>query len=253
MLNKTYQIWIFVGFVGFHCIANISLFIIEIGGEHPMIKDRQDEILWDTVTILRDQNRFENALVLFKTLIERTFSTLKLPTKVLEEVKMDIPSNDFVKLIRIKDKEIYQFLNNSDTTRAYESFLEYIEKLSEITPEADRKKILANILAEQTQRHVESIIPIFDSAMAIPVKLEHAEAYTSTEAAEIIGVTDQTIRRWCEKGKYPDAIKTHGGHWRIPKKYFKITLEEALKRKSFEQELNSFNGQFAKGNEDEFF
>jgi excisionase family DNA binding protein len=60
---------------------------------------------------------------------------------------------------------------------------------------------------------------------------EKAEVYSSTEAAEILGVSDQTIRRWCEKRKYPDAYQTDGGHWRIPKKYFKITLVDARKRK----------------------
>ncbi|KAA9013841.1 helix-turn-helix domain-containing protein [Niallia endozanthoxylica] len=215
-----------------------------------MIKEREEEILWDTVTILKEQNLFENASVLFKTLIERTFLTLKLPTKFLEDIKIDLPSNEVVNLIRILDKKIYQSLKSSDTTLAYESFVEYILKLSEIVPETDGKKIIAKILAEQTQNYNENHMAVAE--LTIPITVEHTEAYTSTEAAEIIGVTDQTIRRWCEKGKYPGAFQTEGRHWRIPKKYFKISIEEARKRKAFEQELNEFNAQYGEANEDEF-
>lgn len=74
-------------------------------------------------------------------------------------------------------------------------------------------------------------------------EVDYTNSYSTVEAAEIVGVSDQTIRRWSEKGKYPDAVKT-GGRWRIPKKYFKIFLEEARKRKSFEQHLNEFNAQY---------
>lgn len=133
---------------------------------------------------------------------------------------------------------------------SYESFVEYIVKLSEVVPETDGKKMIAKILAEQTQN--DNGNDFARAEWTIPITVEHTEAYTSTEAAEIIGVTDQTIRRWCEKGKYPDAFQTEGRHWRIPKKYFKIPLEEARKRKAFEQELNEFNAQYGEANEDEF-
>lgn len=215
-----------------------------------MIKDREEEILWDTIVILKEQNRFENALALFKSLIERTFSSLKLPTKFLEEFKIDLPSNEFVNLMRVLDKKIYQSLKNNNTKQAYELVVEYIEKLSEVIPEVGQRKILAEILSEQTQSHVESMIPRFDLAKLVTV--EHTEVYTSTEAAEIIGVTDQTIRRWCEKGKYPGAYQTEGRHWRIPTKYFKMTPEEARMRKAFEQDLNDFNVQHGEENKDEF-
>ena len=86
----------------------------------------------------------------------------------------------------------------------------------------------------------------------IPMREEadYTKSYSTLEAAEIVGVSDQTIRRWCEKGKYPEAIKTGGNRWRIPKEYFKIPLEEARKRKAFEHQLNEFNAQFGEDNDD---
>lgn len=68
--------------------------------------------------------------------------------------------------------------------------------------------------------------------------------YTAMEVAEIIGVTEQTVQHWCEKGKYPGAIQTGVGQWSIPREYFKITLEEAQKRNIFKQELNRYNTNF---------
>lgn len=215
-----------------------------------MFKEREEDLLWDTITLLKDQNHFENASALFKSLIERTFSALKMPTSFLEEAKIDLPSNEIVSLFRSLDKEINRSLKRSDTIRAYESLLEYIEKLSEVIPETDQKQILAKLLAEKSQRPLEIILPRFE--FAIPVAPEQAEVYTSSEAAEIIGVSDQTIRRWCEKGKYPNAYQTDGGHWRIPKRHFKVTLEEARKREEFEQLLNKVNAKHGEVAEDEF-
>lgn len=56
---------------------------------------------------------------------------------------------------------------------------------------------------------------------------DKVEAYTTSEAAEILHVSDQTIRRMCEAGKFPGATRTDGGHWRIPTKHFKVTLNES--------------------------
>jgi excisionase family DNA binding protein len=53
------------------------------------------------------------------------------------------------------------------------------------------------------------------------------ETYTTSEAAEILHVSDQTIRRMCEAGKFLGATRTDGGHWRIPRKHFKIALDQS--------------------------
>lgn len=212
-----------------------------------MIREREEELLWDTVTLLKDQNLMENALALFKSLIERTFSTLKVPTQFLEELKINTPTNEMVSQIRSLDKEIYQALKDDNTLQAYEYLVDYIEELSEVIPESNRKKIIAKFLFTHYLNDTtkEVIVPI-------PLEVEREDVFTSTEAAEIIGVSDQTIRRWCEKGKYPDAYQTEGGHWRIPKKHFKISIEQARKRNSFEERLNQFNMKEGEVTEDEF-
>ncbi|MEZ7171754.1 helix-turn-helix domain-containing protein [Sporosarcina sp. OR05] len=49
---------------------------------------------------------------------------------------------------------------------------------------------------------------------------------------EILHVSDQTIRRMCDAGKFPDATRTEGGHWRIPKQYFNVSLDQAREMKN---------------------
>lgn len=44
--------------------------------------------------------------------------------------------------------------------------------------------------------------------------------YTTTQAARLLQVSEQTIRNWCESGKLEGAFKLPGGAkalWRIPK------------------------------------
>ncbi len=217
-----------------------------------MYDEHEEEILWDTVALLKDQDRSEYALVLFKRLIKGTLSTLRLSTTFLDEVEIDLPSGESMVRIRTQDKKIYESLKSKDTVAAYENLVEYVEKLSEVIPELDRKGILAKMIADQAQMREESIILTPTATIPLQDEVDYANSYSTLEVAEIIGVSDQTIRRWCEKGKYPDAKKTEGNRWRIPKKYFKITLEEARKRKAFEQQLNEFNAQYGEVNDGDF-
>jgi excisionase family DNA binding protein len=55
------------------------------------------------------------------------------------------------------------------------------------------------------------------------------DEYSTGDAAIILGVSKETVRRMCEHGRFPEAHKTDGGHWRIPSKYFNMTANEANK------------------------
>lgn len=37
------------------------------------------------------------------------------------------------------------------------------------------------------------------------------------EVAAIFRVDSKTAGRWCAQGKLPGAIRTPGGHWRVPR------------------------------------
>lgn len=68
--------------------------------------------------------------------------------------------------------------------------------------------------------------PMAAATSSLASDTSHA-TYTTSEAAQLLHVSDQTIRRMCDTGKFPEATRTEGGHWRIPKKYFQVTLEQS--------------------------
>lgn len=35
--------------------------------------------------------------------------------------------------------------------------------------------------------------------------------------ARALGVSERTVRRWCDQGRIAGAIRTAGEHWRIPR------------------------------------
>lgn len=61
---------------------------------------------------------------------------------------------------------------------------------------------------------------------------------TSGEAARLLGVSSRnTVKNWLESGYFPNAFKTHGGHWRFPKAEV-LAAKEALR----ELQARNLNG-----------
>jgi Predicted site-specific integrase-resolvase len=207
-----------------------------------MFKEQDEKALWDTVAILRHESRMDSVTAFFKMAVERTLALLRKPTDFLEVVPFVMPPVDILQSFQELDTEIRRTIRFGEHQKTYFLLVEYIDRLTSFVPNDEldemRKLIWANMLAasEPATIHVQ----------------EKVEVYTSSDVAEILSVSDQTIRRWCEKGKYPEAFQTEGGHWRIPQKYFKITLEQARKRKAFEQQLNDFNATKGEANESEW-
>lgn len=62
------------------------------------------------------------------------------------------------------------------------------------------------------------------------------ELLTTAEAADWLGVTADTVAKWCREGRIPDASKTSpdGGEWRIPAS--SLTEAQTSMRVSSDQE-----------------
>lgn len=206
-----------------------------------MIKEKDEQALGDLIVLFEHESKKDYVSAVVKVMVERTLALLRKPTDFLEELPFEISSMELFNSFHHLDKEIRRSLRNNENHKTYELLVDYIDLLPKFTPGDDhdiiRKYILANMLVSS------------ESLEGTLLMEEKVDVYTSSEAADILDVSDQTIRRWCDKGKYPDAYQTEGGHWRIPKKYFKVSLEQARKRKLFEQQLNEFNE--SKGEADE--
>jgi excisionase family DNA binding protein len=212
-----------------------------------MITDHE-KVLWDTVVLLKQQDYNENAKAVFKFLVERTFTLLRQPTDFLEGSNIEIPSLNQYETFRHLDREIRLYLKKNQIERANELLIDYIELLSHIIPDVDAKTMQKQILAHLLTSHFKTA-DIDESRVLF---VEKKDTFTTTEAAEILNVSDQTMRRWCEKGKYPEAYQTEGGHWRIPKKYFKVDLEQARNRNEFSRKLDEINRQAGEVDESEY-
>jgi hypothetical protein len=49
--------------------------------------------------------------------------------------------------------------------------------------------------------------------------------HTTVEVGKALRADPRTVTRWCKEGLIPEAIKTLGGHWRIPGKVFAAMRE----------------------------
>lgn len=212
-----------------------------------MIKENE-EVLWDTVVLLKQQDYLVNAKAVFKFLVERTFTLLRQPTDFLEGANIEIPSLELFDVFRNLDQEIRSCLKSNQIERANELLIDYIDLLSQMIPDVDERQIKKQILGHLLTSHYRTVYVDVPKTFAV----EEKNTFTTREAAEILNVSDQTIRRWCEKGKYSEAFQTDGGHWRIPKKDFKIDLELAKKRNQFSEKLDETNGQAGEVDESDY-
>ncbi|RKO61733.1 putative site-specific integrase-resolvase [Caldibacillus debilis GB1] len=207
---------------------------------------KEQDVLWDHVIELIRKKSSKQASALFKNLITQTISVTKMPGEFLYDETFDLSSDEKIDPIRKSGKKLIETsLNIGDPSEVYNSFVEFLENLSKVIVTNDRQEILAKAFVEQMKKGTGQFSEPTSKAFVEPID------YSTLEAAEIVGVSDQTIRRWCEKGKFPEAKRTESGHWRIPKKYFKISLEDARKRRKFEQRLNEYNAKHGEDYEDE--
>lgn len=84
------------------------------------------------------------------------------------------------------------------------------------------------------------------------VSLERGKTqyYKPNEVAKRLGLSDQTIRRMCENGKFKEAFKTDGGHWRIPEDDFVATRKQDRKAEQVLEHIDMKNNEV--GDIDEF-
>lgn len=188
-----------------------------------IIKYEQEQ-LWDTVKLLYsiDKNK---AKILLKITIEKSLQLMNLPTSFISKIDFSIPDEAYLLQLKDLDSHIQEQLSKPAPERVYEDVVEYINMISHISddPVYTSKKILASMLAEQGKNFYikeQSLKSIYS------VEKDEKRYYTPNEAAKKLGLSDQTIRRMCEKEKFQGAYKTEGGHWRIPENIFVTTRGE---------------------------
>ena len=210
---------------------------------------RHDEDgMWVVADNLVKNKQFEEAKTLIKFISEKAFTGVSLSEDIESTFSSISPSSQpiddhLIKRMQQLNEQLRELTERHENNKAKFILIDYVDTLSEALDYNEknelRKKLLASLIdlpSKEDSKRYETFRG--SEEIAIPFVAQLAETYSPKEAAEILGVSDQTIRRMCEKGKFPEATQTAGGHWKIPKHYFKVTLEDARARKQAMKEID---------------
>lgn len=201
-------------------------------------RDQEDLLLWDAASELIRLGNTELAIPVLREAVRGSFSMMQEPLKFLDKIAIKIPTEEQIQSLKAYDSAILQALIHRSFDEAGDRYSRYIDALQDLFEEGESEEMKKKLFGQLLKASYESQEPSsLVHEQVAPYTTAESTAYTTTEAAEIINVSDQTIRRMCEKGKFPEAYKTGGGHWRVPKKHFMVSLEQARNRKKNIQPL----------------
>ncbi|MFD1031893.1 helix-turn-helix domain-containing protein [Metaplanococcus flavidus] len=213
--------------------------------------DREHEKLWESIETLANIDE-EQATIVFKLAVERSLREIDSFTPTISAIPLSLPDHETLLKMKQLDRNIRRALNDRKREQAYEFLLDYIDLLSQATgenPEHVKRKMISSVLAKRSPRRAAHLTARHSPK---PRKNTDTESlfYSTTEAARKLGLSDQTIRRMCEKGKFSEARQTEGGHWRIPKAAFITTAEQDERANQILEKIDAKNR--AAGPVDEF-
>lgn len=231
-------------------------------------KWQTDQGLWQSALTLVRSRHYTDAAEVMKAIAVQTVQSIggtissqafPTPKKQLEEEE--------VLYMQALSKEIAQLAEERKKDKVAELTTEYLDRFVHLFAETERdadylhrellKGLIEIKLTKAKEKHFTLVRPIktLDKSTLskiVSVESENTGYVTPSEAAEIGGVSDQTIRRWCEKGKFPEAFKTDGGHWRIPKKHFNMSLQQSRTADAFMKNIDEETREQFGGDVDEF-
>jgi excisionase family DNA binding protein len=248
------------------------------------IIDREQETLWDTVKFFIQRKDEDTAKVILKTTIEKSLKLMDISTPFIAYLNFKIPEEEYLEKLKQMDAQIRQDMAHSSSPATFEKVLDYLEMISDITDNSSvsYKKMVASILARKSKKWVRFPRSISAVAPFVEVEVLRGESsneyvdpiqemlrqqlaedkkeirasektyYTTSEAAKKLGLSDQTIRRMCESGRFKRAHRSCGenGHWRIPEENFITTREQDQKAEEILEHLDQKNKEA--GDVDEF-
>lgn len=221
-----------------------------------MTNELMDEKLWETARILAEEHKTEESIAVVSSIASHVlgrYSGKYVELSLKNPVKKELESEQFRSMKELS-KNIAVLMEKGQEDEVREKALDYIDGIVSIlasNPEEEKKlrrsflkhfvRIKSDLQPEILYNHAPSLsgtaFEPFSSHLYLeagtqdydsPSKSHSKEGtYTTSEAAEILHVSDQTIRRMCDAGKFPEASRTDGGHWRIPKKHFRVTLNQS--------------------------
>ncbi len=206
---------------------------------------------WELIVHLAKEQHTDAVIAVLKTLITNTVLLLRFQSEPIEELQLRIPSPNVLETLQTLDAEIQELVKAGQFEAAYllfESYVKCIARLAGVSSLSLRGKLIGGMLQEQFQTQLSIKLGLsalkrrrrsgagltYGAAIASGTPFERDSDdvegtklyYTTYEVADKLGVTPQTVRRMVELKKFPGAVQTDGGHWRIPQELFKTTKEQ---------------------------
>lgn len=216
----------------------------------------QDVKCWDSVDYLYQAKQVDEAASVLRLIVENTFNCLNVPTNLIPSLNTFSSVGDSLQKLRQLDLEVKRFLGNNEYSKAKEAFAEFANELLTLVPEEGKDDIVKQLvmyLVSERNKHKLTVTRKTKRKNlkgVWPIKAPDSDFYTTEDVAKIQNVSSQTVRRWCERGYYPGAFQTRGGHWRIPSKHFKTTPDKAEHSRKIMGEIDNKSAEA--GEVDEF-
>lgn len=186
----------------------------------------------------------EQASVLLKANFERTLAVVGHNTEGLLRLPFRIKPTSMMYLEQLRklDQDIWRMAFTGDVTGDVETnrtLIRYIQSLEPVMEDPSPETLLACLLAQKSSHQCSG-----------ESDQESDEGYYSTgEVAQRLGISNVSVRRLCESGRFPGAIQTRGRHWRIPTSHFRTTAKQDLRAEKLLKRLDQKGKEAADINE----
>lgn len=220
----------------------------------------KEENLLDTVRFLMEQEKEQHAVAVLKAAIEKSLRQIGMYTPIISQLPFVSPKQEQLEELKKLESEIIKEFTKSAFPKeaTFEKILDYLFLVSSITekPSYFYRKLTASILAQISNKGIylskeknrvrqmkdDSLVNRSVPLTEIASSQEENKYYTTSEAARKLGLSDQTIRRMCEQGKFKGAIRVGGtGHCRIPAENFITTYAQDKKAEMILQRIDEKN------------
>ncbi|MDQ0220708.1 helix-turn-helix domain-containing protein [Peribacillus cavernae] len=238
-----------------------------------IVKESQSDKMWDVALTLSQYEDYSKVTTVVKQIFMDMFNKMKISlVEPLPDHPLELNEQE-ISYMKQLTNEIEQFQKEGRKEELAENLTEYIDRFTHLFAKDEQeaehlhkvlmKSLLQMIIVNNYRNSLQVRYPALFSdevsaANFLPLE-EHdhtlnsnSEYYSPQEAAEIAGVSDQTIRRWCKQGVYPGAEQGPGKQWKIPKQHFKVSLTQAREAEAFLNDLHKRNREIAGGEIDEF-
>lgn len=194
-----------------------------------MLLNHEQSKLWDAAVFLVQHNRISETQPILKVLFHEILELLgKSNLTHYLKVTFEDLSLDDVNQLRILEQKIKDSLEQGSIQLAHQILIDFLDTMAR-----NDKEILATLLTGSAS--------VMENEKDQEPEEEEDGFYSVGKAAKRLGVSTQTVKRYCETGRIQGAKKTPGGHWRIPKSAFRITKEQYQKAQKTMQCIDEIN------------